>query len=174
MAEAAVPALFTPAHFEALGYFHRWAGAVDYLAKRFAAAGWQEAFLPFLQRVQRSGAFMHSMDHPRANTLVELARAVARSLGARPHDLEADVVVCDVLAAYGWPLYPPVAEALGLEGGRYHWRSGPQCFAGLPEFVAHSYQLCGSEAWQRGPLRAGQFDFALFDRVLGPSVGLAA
>ncbi len=114
--------LFNREVFRSLGYFDCWDHNVAALRARFADANiGREEFERFLLRVKRMGQFMYTFNHPRIEALIELARIVARRLGANSELSETEFVVPDALTYALWPLYPEVGEELGLRGN-YHWR----------------------------------------------------
>jgi hypothetical protein len=114
--------LFNRDVFQSLGYLDCWTQSVAALRTRFGNAGiGAEDFERFFLCVKRMGQFMHTFNHPRIEALVELARIVARRLGADSERVEGDIVVPDALTYALWPLYPEIGEALGLRGN-YHWR----------------------------------------------------
>jgi hypothetical protein len=114
--------LFNRDVFMSLGYLDCWPQSVTALRTRFANVGMGgEEFERFFLRVKRMGQFMYTFNHPRVDALVELARIVARRLGADSELVEREIVVPDALTHALWPLYPEIGEALGLRGN-YHWR----------------------------------------------------
>lgn len=130
---------FTPETFGALGYLSGWAGAVDQLRASVEAAETDFAawFLPLV----RGGAFMLTDNHPRLDALVQMARPVAQELGADPAMVAYrwEQVIPDGLLATSvvWPLYPGIAEGLGLPGA-YAWRCEDGEIIGLETFVRRS------------------------------------
>jgi hypothetical protein len=114
--------LFNRSVFKSLGYLDCWSQSVDALRTRFVNRGIDtEEFERFFLRVKRIGQFMYTFNHPRIEALIELARIVARRLGANSELAEREVVIPDALTFALWPLYPEVGEELGLRGS-YHWR----------------------------------------------------
>jgi hypothetical protein len=114
--------LFNHDVFKALGYFDCWRHSVATMRTRFASAGiGTEEFERFFLRIKRMGQFMYTFNHPRIDALIELARIVARRLGADSKLIEREIVVPDALTYTLWALYPEIGEELGLRGN-YHWR----------------------------------------------------
>lgn len=130
---------FTPATFAALGYGERWAASVEACRRQFAATDldFGEWFLPTV----RTGPFMLTDNHPRFDALVQLARPVARRLGADPELVRFgwENVIPDGLLSTSvvWPVYPGVAEGLSVPGG-YVWRAADGELIGLEQFVSRS------------------------------------
>jgi hypothetical protein len=136
--------LFNPEVFRSLGYFDCWRHSVAALRARFADADiGPEEFERFFLRVKRMGQFMYTLNHPRIGALAELARIVARRLGADAELVEGEIVVPDALTHALWPLYPEVGNELGLRGD-YHWRiSNAHAFVdlyGVEAYLDFAYQ----------------------------------
>ena len=122
ISKPAAARLFNRGVFKSLGYLDCWSHSVDALRTRFANQGiTTEEFERFFLRIKRMGQFMYTFNHPRIEALIELARIVARRLGADSELAEREIVVPDALTYALWPLYPEVGEELGLRGS-YHWR----------------------------------------------------
>lgn len=144
LTEQEILARFSPETFAALGYTTTaWAGGVRLARYVFdeANADFDAWFLPLLAR---GGMFMLTDNHPRLDALVQLARPVARRLGA-PADRVAypwETVVPDGLLATStvWPLYPHVADHLD-QPGAYAWRCVNGELIDLPTFVRRSLAL---------------------------------
>jgi len=166
--EMNVPALFNARTFDALGYTRRWPACVAHLRATFAATGWTQEFMPFMRSIQRTGSFMHSMNHPKVHVLVRLARMLAYRLGAGAHAWTRPVDVDDTLSVVTWPVYPGIADALGLADGSYQWRLYDQRYQSLPAFVSTAYDHYRHQQLDSGAVKIGEYDMALLDRVLGP------
>jgi hypothetical protein len=134
LSDSEAEALFCPEVFRALGYLDAWPASVAWLRAEFEKC--DVAFDPFFLRIQRTGNFMHSHNHPRIGALAELARELARLLGAPPERLAEPLVdlLDDGLAPLSWPVYPGVAERCGLRGS-YRWRLGTEVIPDLPTYV---------------------------------------
>lgn len=165
-----VVARFTPGVMTGLGYTSAWSGAMVRMRTIVERTDVDVArlHLPLV----RGGCFMLTDNHPRVRALVQVARLVAERLGADPRLVAEpwEDVIPDGLLATGavWPVYPPVAEALGLAGS-YVWRTPDGELIGLRDFVGRTLELLAPLDPSRvdlGPL-AGD---PRFDRTLGPSV----
>lgn len=167
-----VAPLFNTPTFAALGYFDRWQASVAYQRRLFEDAGWAQEFPRFFLEIQRTGCFMHSINHPRVHVLVRLAKMLASHLGAGDEAWERDVVVHDNLTIVTWPLYPPVADCLGLGGGGWHWRFYDERHAGITAMVEAAYSAYARQNLGRADVEIGGFDAALLDRVLAPQCGV--
>ncbi len=141
--EQEIMARFNPETFADLGYTSAWEGAV-----RLARYVFDEANADFdawiLPLVARGEVFMLTDNHPSIAALIQLARQVARRLGA-PAELVAyrwETVVPDGLLATStvWPLYPHVAGHLD-QPGAYVWRCVNGELIDLETFVSRSLAL---------------------------------
>ncbi|MFN8052306.1 MAG: WcbI family polysaccharide biosynthesis putative acetyltransferase [Acidimicrobiales bacterium] len=130
--------------FEALGYHELWAHSMTLLGQAMTESDCDlgEWYLPLAGR----GAFMLTDNHPRIDAIVQLGRSVALQLGAERSRVEYDWerVIPDGLLATAevWPLYPGLAERLGLRG-TYAWRLADGSMLDLDTFVDRSL------AWYR-------------------------
>lgn len=177
---ARVPALFTRENFHALGYLSRWQHSVAMLRQLFESTGWAGEFDAFMLNIQRRGNFMHSINHPRPEVLVRLGMMLAVRLGADPSVYARDLVVPDAFADDNvWPLYPEIADALGLPTTGYVWRMwGRNRLGSVAEYVDYAYAQYAAhglrpddfkvDAW-----RVPDMEYRL-DAVLGPLLEAAA
>lgn len=138
-------ALFQEATFEALGYTLRWEPAVQLMIQTWHKHPHLDA-RRFLRAMRGSGPFMHSVNHPRITALIELARQLAEHITGEAGpaaDEPAELFVVDALKDHVvWPVYPPLADSLGLPGS-YAWKLADQRVLRLPEFVHESYAAYG-------------------------------
>lgn len=135
LSQAQVIELFTGEVFEKVGYFDAWNSSVKHMQEEFADCGMDHR--PFHLKVKRLGAFMHSMNHPKIEAIVTMARFVALQLGAKAEVLERPVTMPDSLAGLDWPLYPEIGEIYGVRGG-YTWKIDGELLD-LERFVAYSF-----------------------------------
>lgn len=163
-----VVARFTPEVLAGLGYTTGWDQRLVRLRTVLGRSDVDFArwYLPLV----RGGCFMLTDNHPRVAALVGVARLVAEQLGADPARLAVpwEDVIPDGLLATGavWPVYPPVAESLGLVGS-YVWRTPAGELVELEEFVRRT--LDGLAGLDPGRVDVPQLDDPRFDRVLGPA-----
>lgn len=115
--------LFTPETMNKVGFDRSWTTAVARAREEFAES--PISFTDFFLPLQASGKlFMHSFNHPHISAIAQLARGVARHLGANEADLRQPVesIVPDALGHGAvWPVYPGVAEALALPASSF-WK----------------------------------------------------
>lgn len=137
LSEDEIVARFDRETCTALGYPDFWSTALVELRRRvdLSDLDWSEVYLPLARRRR---VFMLTDNHPRVDVMIHLARLVGERLGA-DRDLMAtdwETVVPDGLLATSevWPVYPAVADRLGLPGG-FAWRTGDGEVLGLQTFV---------------------------------------
>lgn len=139
LSHAEIVARFTPEVHEALGYHDAWPGAVRLARVVFEQfdADFDRWYLAMATR----GPFMLTDNHPRLDAIIELARPVARRLGADPALVAYpwEQMIPDGLLATAtvWPLYPSIAARLDLPGA-YVWRCPHGELIGLESFVQRS------------------------------------
>lgn len=166
--------LYTTAVFRELGYFNLWAPSVAALRQSFAQSDLAQDFATFFLHVQRTGNFMHSVNHPRLHALARLAQIVAVHLGCDASTLAQTVDADDYLAQSSWPMYPEVARGLSLPGGSYQWKINAQTrVEGLRAFIDFSYAAYQEQGIAPHDLALLHRDEALYDRVLPAALGKA-
>ena len=158
--------LFKGDIFEALNYFDGWDASVAALQTEFVKCGLD--FRLFLQKVKRNGAFMHSFNHPKAATLITLAKCIAIKLGEPEAVMEVPVYFVDGLAHLDWPVYPEIGEHYGVET-LYRWTNGNDA-QDLTEYVAAAFDRYKELNLKRDEIFYNQRD--KLDAVLRPLVGL--
>jgi hypothetical protein len=132
--------LFSGDVFAELGYFDAWNSSVDALRLEFEKCDMD--FRGFFLKVKRTGAFMHSFNHPKAATLVAVARCVAHGLGEPASVLETPVTIFDALAQWDWPIYPEIGEYYGLVTD-YQWTIEGEVL-GLESYIEYMYNIYGT------------------------------
>jgi hypothetical protein len=133
--------LFREEVFDRLGYFDHAASADAYLAEDFARAGLDgEALLGDLRRL---APFCHAVNHPTLAALGRIAEAVLA-----PTDLTVSVrhverfLADPLLSGPVWPVYPHVADRLGLPGSYDFKAPGtPGRILDLEGFVSGAFAL---------------------------------
>ena len=145
-----VPRLFTDRTMQRLGYFDAWRIAERALRARFDAC--MLDFPAFFLPVKRLGVFMHTMNHPRVETLNALAKVLALKLGAPRDVLQARVTMPDFIDSEIWPVYPAVGERLGMPSG-YLWRTNGLNL-GLSDYISYAY-----DAYRRHDIAGEHVDF---------------
>jgi hypothetical protein len=111
---------------------------------------------------------MHTVNHPTLRVLVDVARPVARELGADESDLAIpwQSILPDALYESGpvWPIYPAIADALGVSGGLV-WRRWFGGILRLDDFIDESLGSLASVDAAEAIVPA--LDDPRFDAVLG-------
>jgi hypothetical protein len=116
---ATIVNLFRDSVFEQLGYLDRYTLEVEALRHRYSTS--LPGLIDRLPELSRRGSFMHAITHPTIRTLFTMAEEVLRQLNSlnssnlpRPG---ADLPIQDVLAAsISYPVYPSIADRLGISG----------------------------------------------------------
>lgn len=102
-----------------LGYFDAHAAALALMREEWAALGLDASHWLGKQ----TGPFMHTVNHPVPAVLKDVARQLLAGAGFAVSDPAA--LPPDRLIGGGcWPVYPEIAERLGLEGGTAYRRPG--------------------------------------------------
>jgi Polysaccharide biosynthesis enzyme WcbI len=138
--------LFCEKVYQSVGYFDHWTLSASLLKLAFETCAFD--FGRWMRSVQRCGVFMHGINHPLPIALSNLAIQIVERVYAGKHSRIEDVhqYVTDYLADSVWPIYPEIADELGVAGG-YRWRVGRRCVQ-LDEFISLCY-----EAWDSIDLR---------------------
>ncbi|WP_417744052.1 WcbI family polysaccharide biosynthesis putative acetyltransferase [Salipiger sp.] len=143
LSEADTARLYRGPVYQELGYFDEWDRQKALLLSRFAEQG-IDLTGPFLGWL-RGGCFMYTINHPQARCLLDLARLVARQLGAEP--LAYDIVPRDMLVSGSvYPCYPEIAEACGAQGSLLFKMSGKDRLLDLPQFLRQSFACYAARA----------------------------
>ena len=144
--------LFRRDVYEALGYFDEWTSSVSALKDAFERTALD--FTRWIRRNQRTGIFMHGINHPLALALAALAEQVAeKEYPGRTRVVSGiERYLTDHLANVVWPVYPEIASTLGVRGD-YLWRHGNR-LVNLEEFIDLTFSLWESaDDWRRGNCR---------------------
>ena len=138
--------LFCEEVYRELGYLDEWSSSSALLKLGFEKCGFD--FGRWMRSVQRDGVFMYGINHPLPIALSNLAIQIVEREFAEKHQHVDDVhkYVTDYLAHIVWPVYPEIADELGVEG-TYRWRVGRK-YAQLDEFISLCY-----ESWDSIKLR---------------------
>ncbi len=171
-----VLSLYRAEVYEALGYFDFWPSSQQELLKTGRDVG-----IPLeteFQRWTRSGCFMHSINHPKAIVLIDVARALLRKAAISTSNVGCEHYITDnELADAVWPVYEPIASRYGLKGSNIFKKPDYAADAGngmrffdLRTFVDESYR--SYEYFPRRSFRADRLDALMLseglrDRLLG-------
>ncbi|MHA7066686.1 WcbI family polysaccharide biosynthesis putative acetyltransferase [Azospirillum argentinense] len=96
------------------GYFNSFSMACRNLEAHFKACEFDLS--EHLKRWVAKGPFMHTINHPRINVLLDIANMAVKRAGLSPVDVPDGAVKDDLAHFTRWPIYPELARRLGLEG----------------------------------------------------------
>lgn len=150
-----IAALFCEDIYRAVGFFDAWTPAWEALVETG-----KRADLPLESMMlswSRRGGFMHTLNHPKIIVLADIARAIARKEGAtlRPGTSDA-YLVDDLMTSTIWPIYPPIAQHLGLEGSLLFKRASLTEFYDLEQMISES--IIVYDAVGRDNIKCWRFD----------------
>lgn len=131
-------ALYRTDVYAAMGYLDSWNPARAGLLRDFDEHGFD--LRPSLPGWARRGAFMHSVNHPKIEVLMDLARHLLRKAG-RPV-VESGIVPHDNLAnGPVFAVYPEIGSRLGVAGAYAFKRGATYRVKPLDQFVHESFEL---------------------------------
>ena len=163
--------LFNPDVFESLGYHQRWGISVDRLRHDFTPFPRLD-YRDFLVPLMRRGSFMHTVNHPKVPALAQMARILAMAIDPDVPTLDEPIedVIVDVLfvASFSWPVYPSVANSLGLKGS-FMWKREDHSVIHLDEFVRDSFRRYDEQ--QPTSVECYELKWSIYDQVLLPFTG---
>jgi hypothetical protein len=110
--------MFNLAVFKRLGYLDRWKESVTKLRSDFETCGLD--FARFFLHIKRLGIFMHSVNHPRIEVLVILAKMLSEKICETKSNFESELIVPETLNYPNWPVYPEIADSYATTGS-YSW-----------------------------------------------------
>jgi hypothetical protein len=143
--QSAAIALLREDVYEALGYFDVWQASWDELIRVSKECGLD--YTRDMVRWMRTGCFMYAPIHPKAHVMFDIARQLLKKAGVATRDVEFPHYAVDRLADdVVLPVYPEIAQRLGLKGDHvfkrasHPGRKNKPYFYALEEFVAISYE----------------------------------
>ena len=130
--------LFNDDVYRSVGFYDFWEYEKKSLIERFDEC--ELDIRASLVHWVRSGCFMHSMNHPKINTVYDIARAITQKIRKqyaespiRPHD---NLTVGPI-----YPIYPEIADQFGLKDGSYLFKPmGSYKQMDLKAFIEGSFQ----------------------------------
>lgn len=155
-------ALFSPAHFERLGYFDKLAEDRARVIAMFAKTGGLEIADLFVEWSQH-GNFMHTPNHPKTPVFFDIIHAGMVKAGFG-EQIDMDLMRqtrTDLDDELGrgvlWPMYPDLAEHAGLAQSSYDWRT-PEVIGGtrfgLDEMLERSWEIYSKHPARRDSMIA--------------------
>jgi hypothetical protein len=152
-----------------LGYGNRWMIAINRLAEDLRLSGIDP--VRFIQYIQRHGCFMHTVNHPRLIVLWQLAKSCVdrMQLTSPYYDEPIHEILVDGLkeASVVWPIYPFVANSLGLAGS-YAWKLDSGKVIHLEQFVEQSLEMYREQ--NINDFRCEQLTWQSYDHFLSTEV----
>jgi hypothetical protein len=114
--------LFSENIFKKMGYLNAWHSEREELKRIFLNANIiLKDFDNFFNAIQRSGVFMHSINHPNISTIKELTKILVRKYDASINFDDYNFNLADgLINSYVFPVYPEIANNLSLIGN-YSW-----------------------------------------------------
>ena len=108
--------LFNAQNYQALGYFNAWNRSVTYLRDAFARSDLAPDFAAFFYAVKRDGRFMQTFNHPTPRAITVLCTLICKYCGLQPVSNEPISRGSSPASRLVWPVYPEIAQALGVAG----------------------------------------------------------
>lgn len=126
--------------FNKFGYFDVWDSARADLLAEGELAGMPLGFL--FEQWRARGNFMYSFNHPRLAVIADIARALLlREQLPIINQNVADYLDDPLRSMSIWPVYPHIAERLGLQGDLNFKSHEPGVTYSIRQFLEISYQL---------------------------------
>jgi hypothetical protein len=169
--------------YKELGYFDIWEPSVAYLRQLFIDHGLEEHFNAFFLNIKRQGCFVHTINHPKVDVLIQIAKIIAIKIGADHSIIEKDVSVIDTLVSLVWPVYPELADYYSIKSNGYVWKWSGGVDAviqgNLTEFLEFAYNSYINQGVNPSDIRmipglGGHIgvDSSIYDRVLNSKYGV--
>lgn len=112
--------LFNAYAYARLGYFDAYGAAQALMCADWTAMDLDPS--PWLAR--RSEPFMYTVNHPVPAVLEDVARQLLTGAGLTPLDAPVETPQDRLIGGGAWPVYPEIAERLGVQGGLAYRRPG--------------------------------------------------
>lgn len=151
--------MFNALAYRRLGYLDLFEMSCRGIADRFARRGYD--IEPAVRRWGARGAFMFTVNHPRAYVIADLTKLVCRTHGVGDvHDIDyADFFPDELAQSAIYPVFPEIARAFGLAGSylfKPPLRHDRDALLDLGQFVRGCFA---------GYRRTDVADWALHDRI---------
>jgi hypothetical protein len=105
--------LFRGEVYERLGYFDEFRRAQIYLTRSAAALDFD--LHPKRQKWMRADPFMYTINHPKPRVMASIARQAFERLGLAPAAVDPDTIEDSLGRGVRLPVYPEIAERLGVD-----------------------------------------------------------
>jgi hypothetical protein len=157
--------LFNARTYDALGYFDFW-----HTSREVQLSEGTQADFPldnYLDKWSRTGCFMHSINHPMLFVVADVAADMLTKLELPSIRGAAEYLVDELADGPVWPVYPEIAERLGVDGHYFFKVERGLCPADRPvvmlslrDFVEGSFEAFGRHT--EGDLVCGRMAFEKF------------
>ena len=161
--------LFAPDIFQALGYHDRWTLSIERLKYDFTPFPHLD-YRDFIEPLNRSGCFMHTVNHPKVSAISQLARVLAKQIDPKidTAGVPLESLLIDSLfnASFAWAVYPSIANSLGLRSA-FFWKLEDHSVIGLREFLHSSFEKY--DVQQPKDIDCHELNWPIYDQVLLPA-----
>lgn len=131
---------FNAQTYKSIGYVDRWNADVQNMKSAFDSSDISSSFRLFIQKIKRSGIFMHSDNHPKAEAVVLFSKIISTYIGMNDSVYDLSIEIVDGLMEIIWPVYPEIAQSLSIGYGSYAWKfEHAQYLQGVHEFLEYTY-----------------------------------
>jgi len=155
---------YSPNAYARLGYFDQWEESRRQLLIEGEACGMPLGAL--IEKWSRGQAFMYSSNHPTLAVMEDIARELLQRIGMFYFQESKHELLTDPLKAQPiWPIYPEIAERLGLRGSTAFKVNDPHGALELRDFVRYSYESFAN--YDRKTLESLTVDVSDFAKKLG-------
>ncbi len=162
--------LFNGRIYAELGYLNSWATGTAALKQIFDETDID--FTEFILGARREGLFMYSLNHPKVQVLVRLAKLIALRIGADKSVMDKAVDINDGLNDVIWPLYPEIGDGFAIPS-TYEWKFGQvKWIKGLKTYLEFAFNNYSEQKIPRDDISLVGVDERLYERVLGGQLGV--
>ncbi len=132
--------LFGEAGYRTVAFHDVWKDAWHELSATGDRSGFD--LRPMMLSWSRRGPFMHTLNHPKAFVLADLAREIAVRENLTVRDLPAaDFLIDDLMTSTIWPVYPEIAALYGVQGACVFKKAMSTTYYDLPEMIERSLEI---------------------------------
>jgi hypothetical protein len=172
MSPQATRSLFQAQVFKHLGYFDLQAAGLNHLVNKGRQC--QMPMHRWLAAWQEEGVWMHTINHPKPHVLADVALHCLSQLGIEGVTDARDVVENALVRSPCWPVYPEVAQALGLRtAGNYAFKCEHPSdepgravrYIGLDAFIEASFAIYAQ--YKPGDLTCDRLRAQAFEGLAG-------
>lgn len=148
LSEQETRSLFNARVFAHLKYFDRDRADLAWAQRQQALCDWP--VVDMTEKWRRQGCFLLTPNHPKLEVLSDIAVTFARKNDLKVrYENPAELLQDHTARNEIWPVYPEIAERLGIKGGYYfklpvtalEQRNNIHPFIDLEEFIARSYRV---------------------------------